>query len=61
MNGIYRRRSGGVSISPATSRLVNEVVGGWRVAFIGNWQSGFWISVLVTNTCSGLSLDAFNG
>jgi len=27
------------------SGAVNQVVGGWQVAFIGNWRSGYWRSI----------------
>jgi len=45
-NGIYELPFGrGKHFASHVSRLVNEIVGGWQVAFIGNWQSGFWMGV----------------
>jgi hypothetical protein len=45
-NGIYELPFGrGKRFASHTSRLVNEIVGGWQVAFIGNWQGGFWMGV----------------
>jgi hypothetical protein len=59
-NGIYELPFGrGKHFASHVSRLVNEVVGGWQVAFIGNWQSGFWMGVAGNEYLFGNpSLDA---
>ncbi len=59
-NGIYELPFGrGKRFGSHVSRLVNEVVGGWQVAFIGNWQSGFWMGVASNEYLFGNpSLDA---
>ncbi|HXI38896.1 MAG TPA: carboxypeptidase regulatory-like domain-containing protein [Bryobacteraceae bacterium] len=59
-NGIYELPFGrGKHFGSHVSRLVNEVVGGWQVAFIGNWQSGFWMGVAGNEYLFGNpSLDA---
>lgn len=45
-NGIYQLPFGrGKRFGRNVSRLVNEIVGGWQLAFIGYWQSGFWMGV----------------
>jgi carboxypeptidase family protein len=45
-NGIYELPFGrGKHFAGHISRALNEVVGGWQVAFIGNWRSGFWMGV----------------
>jgi hypothetical protein len=45
-NGIYELPFGhGKHFGSHLSRALNEVVGGWQVAFIGNWRSGFWMGV----------------
>jgi hypothetical protein len=45
-NGIYELPFGhGKHFGSHVSRALNEVVGGWQVAFIGNWRSGFWMGV----------------
>lgn len=45
-NGIYQLPFGrGKRFGSHVSTPVNEAVGGWQVAFIGYWQSGFWQGV----------------
>jgi len=45
-NGIYELPFGrGKHFASHVSRLANQIVGGWQLAFIGYWQSGFWQSV----------------
>ena len=45
-NGIYELPFGkGKHFAGNVSKAVNEVVGGWQVAFIGTWRSGFWMGV----------------
>lgn len=45
-NGIYELPFGrGKHFASHVSRLVNQIVGGWQLAFIGYWQSGFWQGV----------------
>lgn len=45
-NGIYELPFGhGKHFARNVSKAVNEFVGGWQVAFIGNWQSGVWMGV----------------
>jgi hypothetical protein len=45
-NGIYELPFGrGKKFGTSVSKALNEVVGGWQVAFIGTWRSGFWMGV----------------
>jgi hypothetical protein len=45
-NGIYELPFGrGKRFAQHLSRALNNVVGGWMMAFIGYWQSGFWMGV----------------
>ena len=45
-NGIYDLPFGkGKKFGNGSSRAVNALIGGWQVAFIGEWRSGFWSSV----------------
>ena len=45
-NGIYELPFGrGKHFGRGVSKAVNELVGGWQVAFIGTWRSGFWMGV----------------
>ena len=45
-NGIYELPFGrGKKFAGHVSKALNEVVGGWQLAFIGTWQSGNWLSV----------------
>ena len=45
-NGIYELPFGnGKHFASHASRALNQIVGGWQLAFIGNWQSGSWIGV----------------
>jgi len=45
-NGIYELPLGrGKRFGSHVSGPLNQIVGGWQIAFIGNWQSGFWQSV----------------
>jgi len=43
-NGIYELPLGrGKRFASHVSRGLNQVVGGWQLAFIGTWRSGFWM------------------
>ena len=45
-NGIYTLPFGrGRQIASSVSKGLNALVGGWEVAFIGDWRSGNWLSV----------------
>jgi len=45
-NGIYELPFGrGKHFGNGISKPLNQLVGGWQIAFIGYWQSGFWQSV----------------
>jgi hypothetical protein len=45
-NGIYELPFGkGKHFGNNVSGALNEIVGGWQVAFIGSWQSGSWMGV----------------
>jgi len=45
-NGIYELPFGrGKHFAHAVSKGLNQLVGGWQVAFIGSWRSGFWMGV----------------
>lgn len=45
-NGIYELPFGrGKHFANHVSRGLNELVGGWQLAFIGVWRSGYWMSV----------------
>jgi hypothetical protein len=45
-NGIYELPFGrSKHFAGNVSRPVNAIVGGWQVAFIGTWRSGFWMGV----------------
>ena len=45
-NGIYELPFGrGKHFGTNVTRGLNEIVGGWQLAFIGTWRSGFWMGV----------------
>ena len=45
-NGVYELPFGrGKKFASRVSRAVDALVGGWQVAFIGNWRSGLWMGV----------------
>ncbi len=45
-NGIYDLPFGkGQRYGNGASGLVNHLIGGWQIAFIGNWRSGNWMGV----------------
>jgi hypothetical protein len=45
-NGIYELPFGrGKHFASHISRTLNQIVGGWQLAYIGNWRSGFWMGV----------------
>ena len=45
-NGIYELPFGrGKKFATSISKPLNQVVGGWQLAWIGTWQSGNWLSV----------------
>ena len=45
-NGLYELPFGrGKKFGGQVSRPVNQLIGGWQIAFIGYWQSGTWQSV----------------
>ena len=45
-NGIYELPFGrGKHFAGNISKAANHLVGGWQVAFIGTWRSGFWMGV----------------
>jgi hypothetical protein len=45
-NGIYELPFGrGKHFGGNVGRGVDRLVGGWQVAFIGSWRSGFWMGV----------------
>ncbi len=45
-NGIYELPFGrGKHFAGNISKAANQLVGGWQVAFIGTWRSGFWMGV----------------
>jgi len=45
-NGIYELPFGrGKHFGNNISRALNQVIGGWQIAFVGYWQSGFWQGV----------------
>jgi hypothetical protein len=53
-NGIYELPFGrGKHFASHVSRGMNEIVGGWQVAFIGSWQSGVWMGVPTSNGNNG--------
>lgn len=59
-NGIYELPFGrGKHFGNSISKALNQVVGGWQVAFIGTWRSGFWMGVSPNEYLFGNpSLDA---
>ena len=45
-NGIYELPFGrGKRFASHSSSVLNQIVGGWQIAYIGYWQSGFWQGV----------------
>ena len=45
-NGLYELPFGrGKRFGSTVSKALNEVVGGWQLAFLGTWASGNWIGV----------------
>jgi len=45
-NGIYELPFGrGKKFASHVSKPLNQLVGGWQIAFIGTWQSGTWLGV----------------
>lgn len=45
-NGIYELPLGrGKHFAGNVSKAANALVGGWQVAFLGTWRSGFWMGV----------------
>jgi hypothetical protein len=45
-NGVYELPFGrGKHFGNSVSGLLNQVIGGWSVGFIGEWRSGFWMGV----------------
>lgn len=45
-NGIYDLPFGrGKKFGDGVSKAVDQIIGGWQIAFIGYWQSGNWMSV----------------
>lgn len=45
-NGIYQLPFGkGKHFGSNISSPLNQIVGGWQIAFIGNWQGGNWMGV----------------
>lgn len=45
-NGIYDLPFGkGEKFGNGASGALNHVIGGWQIAFIGDWRSGFWTGV----------------
>lgn len=45
-NGIYQLPFGkGKHFASNASRALDALVGGWQIAFIGTWRSGFWMGV----------------
>jgi hypothetical protein len=45
-NGIYELPFGhGKRFASHINRGLNEVVGGWQLAYVGTWRSGYWLSV----------------
>jgi len=51
-NGIYDLPFGrGKKFGGSAAGAVNHLIGGWQIAFIGDWRSGFW-----TGVSSGLYL-----
>ena len=45
-NGVYELPFGrGKHFGHNVSKGLNELLGGWQVAFIGTWRSGFWMGV----------------
>jgi len=45
-NGIWDLPFGrGKAFGGGVSRAVNHLVGGWQIAFIGDWRSGMWMGV----------------
>jgi hypothetical protein len=45
-NGIYDLPFGkGKKFGDSASPALNHLVGGWQIAFIGDWRSGYWSSV----------------
>jgi len=59
-NGIYELPFGnGKHFANHVSKALNQVVGGWQLAFIGNWQSGSWIGANSNNGNGLLSNSEF--
>jgi hypothetical protein len=53
-NGIYELPFGrGKRFASHVSRAMNELVGGWQIAFSGYWQGGSWIGVKTSNGGNG--------
>ncbi|MFN7995018.1 MAG: carboxypeptidase regulatory-like domain-containing protein [Bryobacteraceae bacterium] len=45
-NGTYELPFGrGKKFGTSISKPLNQLVGGWQLAFIGTWRSGFWMGV----------------
>lgn len=45
-NGLYDLPFGkGQRFGAGVSRALNHVIGGWQIAFIGSWRSGYWMGV----------------
>jgi hypothetical protein len=45
-NGVYDLPFGkGKKFGNTASGVLNQVIGGWQLAFIGEWRSGFWMGV----------------
>ncbi len=45
-NGIYELPFGrGKQFGANTGGVVNQIIGGWSIAFIGEWRSGTWMGV----------------
>lgn len=56
-NGIYELPFGkGKHFASRVSGPLNQIVGGWQVAFIGTWQSGSWMGV--NTSSSGLPANS---
>ncbi len=53
-NGIYDLPFGkGKKFGGSASRAADALIGGWQIAFIGEWRSGMWSSVTATNRLFG--------
>jgi hypothetical protein len=45
-NGVYELPFGkGKKFGNASHGVVNQLIGGWSIGFIGEWRSGFWMGV----------------